>query len=232
MGIATRLKLARLLYIAPDDAGRLATLAAAGFAGGADAVLLPEARAAGGLATVRDAARATQGLTGLLGAVPPAEGTPDLVVLDDDDDAARVRARVGEWTRIGRRCNAADEVDAALADRHVDFLLVGPGRDHLRHAAEVAPPHDPASKPWFAVGGVSPESLDAVLRAGALRVAVGTAITRASDPEQATRRLKDRLRQAWQADPRLEAVRASAFGPSPKLDLADGGDLPPTTLRV
>lgn len=231
MGIATRLKLARLLSIAPADAGRLAALARAGFAGGADAVLTPGADDAT-LATIREAARGTQGLTGVLGRVRSASVTPDLVVLDDRGDAARVRALVGPWARIGRECNAADEVDAALADPDVDFLLVGPGRAHLRHAAEVAPAHEEASKPWFAVGGVSPDSLEVVLRAGAMRVAVGTAITQASDPEQTTRLLKARLRGAWRDDPRMEAVTASAFGASPGLDLAGGQDLPPTSLQV
>ncbi|MFP5416282.1 MAG: thiamine phosphate synthase [Actinomycetes bacterium] len=229
MGIATRLKLARLIYLSPDQPDAVSDLASAAFAGGADAVVLVEsldapiadATAAECIPEIREAARTTQGLTGYLGRpIRAAELAPDLLVLADDAaDAARTRTRVGRWTMIGRRCNGTDEVDRALADPAVDFLLVGPGLPHIRHAAASAPADDPTSKPWFAVGGVTLETLDAVLRAGAMRVGVGAAITEASNPEEATRALKNRLRRAWNDDPRMEAVTAAAFGTSAGLTL-------------
>lgn len=230
MGIATRLKLARLIHLAPDVPDVVGDLAHAAFAGGADVVMLnedladlmPDDSADAGLAAIRDAARSTQGLTGYLGRpVRAARLAPDLMVLADDEaDAARTRALVGEWTMIGRRCNTTAEIDAALAEDAVDFLLVGPGLDHIRRAAQAAPAHDPDAKPWFAVGGITPGTLDAVLRAGAMRVAVGGAISEASNPEEAAMALKDRLRAAWNDDPRMEAVTASAFGTSPNLDFS------------
>lgn len=242
MGIATRLRLARLIHLAPDAPDAAGELARAAFAGGADAVVLLEdlgapiadGTAEAGLPAIREAARTTQGLTGYLGRpMRAAQLAPDLLVLADDEaDAARTRARVGRWTMIGRRCNAGAEVDAALADPGVDFLLVGPGLDHIRHAAAVAPPHDPAAKPWFAVGGVTLDTLDTVLRAGARRVAVGAAISGASNPEEATLALKDRLRRAWNDDPRMEAVTAAAFGTSAGLGLRPGVDVPGTDLHL
>ena len=227
MGIATRLKLARLIHILPDEPESAGRLARASYAGGADAVMLDEDladviaddTAAVGLDAITEAARPTQGLSAYFGRpVRAAALSPDLFVLADDEaDPARTRRIVGEWTLIGRRCNSTAETEAALAHPDVDFLLVGPVLPLILDAAERAPQEDPRSKPWFAVGGITLESLDAVLRGGAKRVAVGGAITRASDPEAAARELKDRLRAAWSDDPRMEGVIDAAFGPAPKL---------------
>ena len=229
MGIATRLKLARLIHILPDEPQAAGPLARASYAGGADAVMLDEDladviaddTAAVGLDAITEAARATQGLTAYFGRpVRAAALSPDLFVLADDEaDPARTRLLVGEWTLIGRRCNSTEETEAALAHSDVDFLLVGPGLPLIRHAAQLAPQHDPKSKPWFAVGGITLDSLDAVIRGGAKRVAVGGAITRASNPEAAAMALKDRLREAWNDDDRMEAITASAFGTLHKLTL-------------
>lgn len=50
--------------------------------------------------------------------------------------------------------------------------------------------------PWFAIGGVTLDNLDAVLAAGARRVCVVSAILRAPDVAQACRQFKDRLGSA------------------------------------
>ena len=39
------------------------------------------------------------------------------------------------------------------------------------------------SKPWFAIGGISLDNIDAVIEAGARRVCVVQALTQASDPQ-------------------------------------------------
>lgn len=225
MGIATRLKLARLFYIAPN-ARVVGELARPVFAGGADIVAVGEdpaepiaAEAAeAALEGILEAARTTQGLSGYFGRpVSAARLSPDLAVLvDPEANTERAHRLLGEWTVIGRECHDTAEVDAALADPAVDFLLVGPGLELVRHAAALAPPHEVASKPWFAVRGVSPRTVDAVIRAGAMRVAVGEAITHADDPGAVARVLKDRLREAWNADARMEEVTRAAFGGGPR----------------
>ncbi|WP_232548565.1 thiamine phosphate synthase [Propioniciclava soli] len=226
MGIATRLKLARLLWIAPDT-GVVSSLARPVFAGGADIIALADdpsdpiadATADDALAGILEAARVTQGLSGYFGrTVSAAKLSPDVVVLvDPEANTARARQLLGEWSVIGRECHDRAAVDAALADPCVDFLLVGPGLELVRYAASVAPAHDPDAKPWFAVRGISPRSLDAVVRAGAMRVAVGAAITDAADPGAVASALKNGLREAWNADARMEEVTRSAFGGGPKL---------------
>lgn len=241
MGIATRLKLARLLWIAPDT-GVVGELARPVFAGGADIIAvaddpaqpIADDTADEALAGILEAARVTQGLSGYFGrTVSAAKLSPDVVVLvDPEANTARARQLLGEWSVIGRECHDRSEVDAALADPCVDFLLVGPGLELVRYAASVAPAHDPASKPWFAVRGVSPRSVDAVIRAGAMRVAVGAAITDADDPGQVATALKDALRAAWNADERMEAVTMSAFGTSPKLTFPPSGAVPDTEIEL
>lgn len=231
MGIKTRLKLARLLFVTAnrDDLDRLA---AAACLGGADAVGLKDPAlspqgALRALAAIRTAARARQQLIVLHGDAEVAGefGADALVLADDHTDARRARRVLSEWAVVGRSCNSAAEVDAALGDASVDFLLVGPGLDRIRYAAEAAPADDPASKPWFAAGGITERTLDIVLRAGAMRIAVGRAIGEADDPEAATTRFANRLREAWAANPRLDAVTDAAFGDQPTLDL------PPARIR-
>ena len=46
--------------------------------------------------------------------------------------------------------------------------------------------------------------IDAVIEAGARRVAVVSAITKASDPQLAAQQLRRRLQEAWDADPATE----------------------------
>lgn len=231
MGIATRLRLARLMYIAPDT-GVVSDLARPVFAGGVDIIALADDvsspiaddTAEEALAGILEAARTTQGLSGYFGRpVSAAKLSPDIVVLvDPEANTSRARLLLGEWSVIGRECHDRAEIDSALADPCVDFLLVGPGLDLVRYAVSVAPPVDPSSKPWFAVRGISPKTLDAVMRAGAMRVAVGDAITSAEDPGAVAEDLKDRLRHAWNANPQMEAVTMAAFGTGPKLSFPSG----------
>lgn len=235
MGIKTRLKLARLLLVtnARDD---LPALVAAAARGGADGVLLEDATLATGQATralgrIREAAQARQALVGFKGEPDAAAdaGADVLVLADDRADAVEARRGLSPWALVGRSCNSAGEVDAAIGDPGVDFLLVGPGLDHIRHAARVAPPDDPASKPWFAAGGVTERTLDIVLRAGALRVAVGRGLRDADDPAAAARVLADALRAAWAANPAMDAVTDAAFDDRPVVTLPPATPAPGDT---
>ena len=99
---------------------------------------------------------------------------------------------------VGLSTHAPSEIDAADAD----YIGVGPvhatptkpgrpavGLDLVRYAAEHA------ELPWFAIGGVDPASVDAVVEAGATRIAVVRAITDAADPEAAASALRAALPQ-------------------------------------
>lgn len=238
MGIKTRLKLARLVFVTGADA-EVERLVAAACLGGADAVELKDpslSRAATrtALTAIRATAQARQQLIVLHGdARVGGEAGVDALVLGDDADARAARAALSPWAVVGRSCNSADEVDAALADDAVDFLIVGPGLDHVKHAAAQAPADDPASKPWFAAGGITERTLDIVLRAGALRIAVGRGIRAAEDPERAARRFADRLRAAWADNPRMDAVIDAAFDDQPKVDIPPANSHPaPTDLTI
>jgi thiamine-phosphate pyrophosphorylase len=121
---------------------------------------------------------------------------PDVAVAADADgvhvgqddlavDAAR--ALVGPDQLVGLSTHSPAQIDAAPDT--VDYIGVGPvqetptkpgrsavGLELVRYAAGAA------SKPFYAIGGISPENVDAVRRAGATRVAVVRALTEAADP--------------------------------------------------
>lgn len=101
------------------------------------------------------------------------------------------REVVGPDLLIGRSTHSVAQIDAA-ADEDVDYISVGPvhatptkqgrpavGREPITHAARHA------AHPWFAIGGLNPDTLPPVLEAGARRVAVVRAVVDAEDPEEA-----------------------------------------------
>lgn len=127
---------------------------------------------------------------------------PDVLHLGQDDlPVAVARQILGADVVIGRSTHDERQVAAAAVEPGVDYFCVGPtwptptkpgrpapGLPLLRHAAAVG-----SSRPWFAIGGIDETNLDQVLAAGAARVVVVRALTEASDPHGAARRLADRL---------------------------------------
>ena len=97
------------------------------------------------------------------------------------------------------------------------------GLDLVRYAARKAPVAVVKSKPWFAIGGISLDNLDAVIEAGARRVCVVRAITEASDPQAAADRLSSRLRAAWKADPAMERYVFQALSEQQQSAVAASG---------
>ncbi len=136
---------------------------------------------------------------------------PDLVaaaradgvhVGQDDEKPAAARALLGHGLVVGRSTHAPAQADAALADREVDYLAVGPvhatptkpgrpaaGLEYVEYAARAVSD----AKPWFAIGGLDAGNVDEVLERGARRVVVVRAITEAADPERAARELRTAL---------------------------------------
>ena len=125
----------------------------------------------------------------------------DVLHLGQDDLPVEVaRDILGPDTIIGRSTHEVGEAARALME-DVDYFCVGPcwptptkpgrpapGLDLVRAVASMN-----SDKPWFAVGGIEEQRLDEVLEAGARRIVVVRAITRAADPGAAAQRLRAAL---------------------------------------
>jgi len=126
----------------------------------------------------------------------------DGVHLGQEDLSVRdARRIVGPAALIGVSTHNSSQLDAAIL-AGAGYLGVGPvfpsatkdfsepelaGLGYVTLAAEMT------SLPWFAIGGISEENLDRVLEAGAMRVAVNSAVVRADSPRSAAARIKARL---------------------------------------
>jgi thiamine-phosphate pyrophosphorylase len=112
-------------------------------------------------------------------------------------DAAR--SIVGADALIGLSTHDPEQFAAAPAD--ADYLCVGPvhetptkpgrpatGVSFVREAASREAAGD-ERRPWFAIGGIDPETLGPVVEAGARRVVVVRAVTQADDPAAAVEAL-------------------------------------------
>jgi thiamine-phosphate pyrophosphorylase len=125
----------------------------------------------------------------------------DGVHLGQDDltlrDARRV---VGPSALVGLSTHDRAQLDQAVV-AGASYLGVGPvfpsatkdfsdlaGLAFVRFAAETT------ALPWFAIGGITPETVGRVLEAGATRVAVSAAVMRAESPREATAALRETLR--------------------------------------
>ena len=129
----------------------------------------------------------------------------DGVHLGQDDVAVEhARKLIGAERIVGLSTHTPEQIDSALA-AGVDYIGVGPvhstptkpgrpavGTDLIAYAATRA------SIPFFAIGGIDGDNVDAVVAAGAERVAVVRAVTLASDPERAARELRAKLDQRLQ----------------------------------
>ena len=179
--------------------------------GGVDIVQLREKDASVGDEAILIAARVFRDACDAHGALFVLNDRPDLAaaahadgvhVGQDDMPIAEARSLVGEDVLLGRSTHTPEQVeDAAVAD--VDYFAVGPvhatptkpgrpavGLELVRHAAGA-----PRAMPWFAIGGIDPSNVDAVVAAGATRVVVVRALTEAADPEATARTLRGALPQ-------------------------------------
>ena len=210
-----RLSQARL-YLCTDarrERGDLAEFADAALAGGVDIIQLRDKgspgehrfgalEARGELAALEILADAARRHGALLAVndradIARAAGAVILHLGQDDLPLPVAREIVGPTVLIGRSTHAIGEAARALSE-DVDYFCVGPcwptptkpgrpapGLDLVREVAATD-----TAKPWFAIGGIDEERLADVLAAGARRVVVVRAITEASDPGAAARRLR------------------------------------------
>ncbi|MET0693712.1 MAG: thiamine phosphate synthase [Propionibacteriaceae bacterium] len=234
LGLDVRLRLSRL-YLCTDartEQGDLADFLEEAFSGGVDIVQIrqkemdPEAELAA-LEVARTVAQRHRGLV-CVNDSPELAGRfqADVLHLGQTDGSSKAaRKHLHEWALLGRSTHSTKQADKAIDDDRVSYFCTGPvyatstkpdyepvGLELVRYAAEVAPPSDVRAKPWFAIGGITTDTLADVLSAGARRVCVVRPITLASDPRAAAQALSDRLHEAWQADPKMVKYSLAAFG--------------------
>ncbi|HUH69411.1 MAG TPA: thiamine phosphate synthase [Mycobacterium sp.] len=221
----SRLAAARL-YLCTDarrERGDLAQFADAALAGGVDIVQLRDKGSAGeqrfGPLEARDELAACEILAdaarrhGALFAVNDradiarAAGADVLHLGQHDLPLGVAREIVGPRMLIGLSTHDSGQAAAAVAgkgDYEADYFCVGPcwptptkpgreapGLQLVRAAAELG-----AALPWFAIGGIDAQRLPEVLHAGARRIVVVRAITRAEDPRAAAQQLRSALAAA------------------------------------
>ena len=197
------------LYLVCDlrPGGRaLADVLAPALAGGVDIVQLRDKQA--GRDELLAAAATARGLCADAGALLILNDHPELVqeagadgchVGQDDMQAAAARALAGPDALVGQSTHFPDEVAGAT---DADLIGVGPvyatptkpgrhpvGVELVRFAAFHAP------VPFFAIGGIDTTNVQAVVTAGARRIAVVRAITEAADPYAAAEQLRAALDQ-------------------------------------
>ena len=116
-----------------------------------------------------------------------------------DAPVAFARELLGTHKIVGRSTTNKQELNKAIAER-ADYVGVGPfyetptkpgkatvGIEYIDYVKAKCP------VPWFAIGGINLNNLDAVLTTGAQRVAVVRAIMQAEQPTQVTRQFLSQL---------------------------------------
>ena len=198
-----RLAAARLYVVtgAREDRGDLPAFLDAILGAGTDIVQLREKRAeAGDLLRWAPAFREACDRHGALFVlndrpdVALAAGADGVHVGQNDLPLGVVRSLMGPRGLIG--LSTHDEVQLAGASAEADYVSVGPvhetptkpgrpatGPGFVRFAARTE------RRPWFAIGGIDPRTLPAVVEAGASRIVVVRAVTESPDPAAAVRAL-------------------------------------------
>lgn len=210
------------LYLCTDarrERGDLAEFADAALAGGVDIIQLRDKGSAGeqrfgpleareelaACEIVADAARRHGALFAVndRADIARAAGADVLHLGQGDLPLDVARDIVGPDVLLGLSSHSADQAGAAAVSE-ADYFCVGPcwptptkpdraapGLGLVRAAAGLG-----TDKPWFAIGGIDAQRLPEVLDSGARRVVVVRAITAASDPRAAARRLSSALAAA------------------------------------
>ncbi|MGB6181646.1 MAG: thiamine phosphate synthase [Rhodococcus sp. (in: high G+C Gram-positive bacteria)] len=219
--IAARERLATArLYLCTDarrDTGDLAKFVDGALAGGVDIVQLRDKGSAGeahfgpieakeelaALAVISAACRRHGALMAVndRADLALASGADVLHLGQNDLPVHYARRILGPDVVIGRSTQNRSQATLADIEDGVDYFATGPvwatptkpgrtaaGLEVVRDVAESHP-----ARPWFVIGGVELSNAQQAVDAGASRIAVVRAITRARDPEAAARELLDLL---------------------------------------
>jgi thiamine-phosphate pyrophosphorylase len=197
----------RRLYLCTPDRPDLPSFLAACLQGGVDVVQLREkeleARPLLARAELAAAVCADHGVPFIL------NDRPDLALAcradgvhvgQDDIPPEVARGILGPEAIIGFSTHAPEEWDAA-AGSTADYLSAGPvtptptkpgrpgtGVEYVTYAARSS-----ETRPWFVTGGVTPDTVPGLVRAGARQFVVVRYLTTAADPHGAARRLRDSI---------------------------------------
>ncbi len=203
----------RRLYLCTADRPDLATFLASCLRGGVDVVQLRDKQL--DARPLLERARVAIGVCRDFGVPFILNDRPDLALAcgadgvhvgQDDTPPGVARRILGAEAVIGLSTHAPGEWDAAAGEA-VDYLSAGPvnptptkpgrpgtGLDYLRYVSST-----PAGRavPWFVTGGATPETIPAMIEAGARRFVVVRYLTESADPEAAARRLRRAIDPAW-----------------------------------
>lgn len=126
-------------------------------------------------------------------------GADGVHVGQEDMSLRDARRIVGPQALIGVSTHDREQLERAVLEG-AGYLGVGPvfssstkefaslaGLNFVAQAAEIS------TRPWFAIGGIALENVDAVLESGATRIAVSGAVVHAERPRQAAAALRARL---------------------------------------
>ena len=116
-----------------------------------------------------------------------------------DASVAFAREVLGTQKIVGRSTTNKQELNRAIAEK-ADYVGVGPFYETPTKPGKAALNVEyvdyvkaKCPVPWFAIGGIDQNNLNAVLTTGAQRVAVVRAIMHAENPNQTTRQLMSQL---------------------------------------
>lgn len=217
LGLAARLQMSTLCLVTDltPRAGELVDVVVSAVAGGVDMVQIRDSDAdhealAEGVAAIADALAGSQVLLGVHGVAATVEGTrADVLHLSAEGYPGPARTALGPHGLLGRSAHDVAQLERASAD--CDYLFIGPvwsgpvrrqgGLELVGRAALDCRGHDDRPIPWFADGGITAHNVGRVLEAGARRVAVGRAVTAASDPGEVARQISRAVGRAWLDDP-------------------------------
>jgi thiamine-phosphate pyrophosphorylase len=200
-----RLRTARLYFVCDARPGGVdpEPLLRAALGGGVDIVQLREKQL--GRAEIERAASTFRRIADTYSALFIVNDDPDLAracdadgvhVGQDDASVDEARAMLGAEMIIGQSTHSEEQITAAQ-NRDIDYFAVGPvwetptkpgrpavGLELVTNAAEAA------TKPFFAIGGISPLNAGQVVGAGAQRLCVVRAIRDAPNPGVAAEALR------------------------------------------
>jgi thiamine-phosphate pyrophosphorylase len=200
---------ARLYLVSPAHlrAGSLADLAPELVAAGVDMIQLREKELEAG-EVLRRAEPVAEACAGA-GIPFIVNDRPDIAIalrasgvhVGQDDLPVAVARRIVGRAIVGLSTHSEEQI--ASVPSEVDYIAVGPvletptkpgrpsvGLGLVKHAAANV------SIPWFAIGGINPSNIGAVIDAGAQRIVVVRALTEAKDPIVEAGELSRRLKSA------------------------------------